>query len=144
MHKMRGLKSSCACAINHQDLCYPLFIHSVGEHRRPWSMRIRSVWSRPSLSPLSAHFAWWGSNHRTCYTLAGFRLTLSLPQAIIIVFCKQRRSRWDGSWWAVSSGSTLFDIQSFNFTYKLLSKRQFVLKESRRQMSSEIWHWKTP
>ena len=28
--------------------------------------------------------------------------------------------------WAVSSGITLFDIQSFSFTYKLLFKRQFV------------------
>ena len=28
--------------------------------------------------------------------------------------------------WLVSSGSTLFDIQSFNFTYNNLSKRQFV------------------
>ena len=25
--------------------------------------------------------------------------------------CKQCRSRWDGSWWAVSSGSTLFVIE---------------------------------
>ena len=33
--------------------------------------------------------------------------TLSLPQAIIIGFCKQHRSRWDGS------GSTLFDVQSY-------------------------------
>ena len=29
--------------------------------------------------------------------------------------------------WAVSSGSTLFDIQSFNFTYKFLFTQQFVI-----------------
>ena len=48
-------------------------------------------------------------------------LTLPLPQAII-GFCKQHRSRQ----WTVSSGSTLFDIQSINFTYKSLSKWWFV------------------
>ena len=32
-------------------------------------------------------------------------LTLSLPQAIIIGFCKQHRSRWDNSSWAILSGS---------------------------------------
>ena len=43
-------------------------------------------------------------------------LGISLPQAIRIGICKQRRSRWDGSSWSVSSGSTLFDILSFNIT----------------------------
>ena len=50
-------------------------------------------------------------------------LTLLLQQTGLTGFCKQHRSRWDGSSWTVSSWSTLFDIQSFNFTYKLLSKR---------------------
>ena len=31
--------------------------------------------------------------------------------------------------WAVSSGSTLFDIQTFNFTHTLLFKWKFVKKE---------------
>ena len=61
---------------------------------------------------------------KECYVKKEY-LTLSLPQAIIIGFCKQHRSKWDAHW-AVSSGSTLFDIQSFNFTYNSLSKRQFV------------------
>ena len=42
-------------------------------------------------------------------------LTLSLPQAIIIVFFANGIDPDE----TVSSGSTLFDIPSFNFTYKL-------------------------
>ena len=38
-------------------------------------------------------------------------------------FCKQRRSRLDG---AVSSGYTLFDIQSCNFTYTVTSFQSIV------------------
>ena len=38
----------------------------------------------------------------------------------------------------VSSGSTLFDIQSFNFTYKLLFKRKFVKKE--KQTTNVVWN----
>ena len=37
----------------------------------------------------------------------------------------------------LSSGSTLFDIQSFNFTYKLLFKRYFVKKE--KQTTNVVW-----
>ena len=43
-------------------------------------------------------------------------LTLSLPQAIIVAFANSIDSD-ETAQWAVSSGSTLFDIQSFNFTY---------------------------
>ena len=41
------------------------------------------------------------------------RLTLSLPQAIIIAF-PNNIDPDESAQWAVSSGSTLFDIQSFN------------------------------
>ena len=40
--------------------------------------------------------------------------------------------------WTVSSGSTLFDIQSFNFTYKLLFKRLSVEKEM--QTTNVVWN----
>ena len=66
-------------------------------------------------------------------TWAFSELTLSLPQAIIIGFCKQHRSRWDDrhiSW----SGSTLFDIQSFNFRYKHLSIHSLWKKKN------QIWN----
>ena len=39
---------------------------------------------------------------------------------------------------AISSGSTLFDIQSFNFTYKLLLKRYFFKKE--KQTTNVVWN----
>ena len=39
---------------------------------------------------------------------------------------------------AVSSGSTLFNIQSFNFTYKLLFKRQFVKNE--KLTTNVVWN----
>ena len=40
--------------------------------------------------------------------------------------------------WAVSSGSTLFDIQSFKFTYKRVSKRSYV--EIKKQTTNVVWN----
>ena len=53
----------------------------------------------------------------------------------MIGFYKQHRSTWDGS-----SGSTLFDVQSFNFTYmyKLLYKQLVCLKE--KQTTNAVWN----
>ena len=64
-------------------------------------------------------------------------LTLSLPQAIIIDFANSIDPD-ETAQWAVSSGSTLFDIQSFNFTYKRLSKRWFV--EIKKHTTKVVWN----
>ena len=64
-------------------------------------------------------------------------LTLSLPQAIIIAFANSIDPD-ETAQWAVSSGSTLFDIQSFNFTYKRLSKGQFV--KIKKQTTNVVWN----
>ena len=49
-------------------------------------------------------------------------LSLSLPQAEIIGFANSIDPD-ETAQWAVSSGSTLFDIYHFNFIYERLSKR---------------------
>ena len=51
-----------------------------------------------------------------------FPLTILLSQEIIIAFANSIDPD-ETAQWAVPSGSTLFDIQSFNFTYECLSKR---------------------
>ena len=40
--------------------------------------------------------------------------------------------------WAVSSGSTLFDIQIFNFTYKFFSIDSLLKKE--KQTTNVVWN----
>ena len=97
--------------------------------------KIETIWSEIELSnskPVLVCSAYRPpSAHRNCIDLfeeelysyiaqatgLEFIFTLPFPQALIGV-CKQRKSRW-----AVSSGSTLFDIQAFSFTYKRLSNR---------------------
>ena len=38
--------------------------------------------------------------------------------------CKQCRSRWDGSWWAISSGSALFAMLFLIFDWHLICKNR--------------------
>ena len=68
--------------------------------------------------------------------------SISLRQAIIIGICKRHRSEWDGSWWAVSSGSMLFDIPSFKFTYKLFSNHESIVvkKNKKKQTTNVVWN----
>ena len=59
-------------------------------------------------------------------------LTLSLPQAILIGFCKQRRSRWDGSY-----EPSHLDLRCLTFSLSILRINFFtslLKKKSRRQI----------
>ena len=65
-------------------------------------------------------------------------LILSLPQAIIIGFCKQHRSRWDGSYEPSHLNLRCLTFNLSTLCINFFSSDSLLKKKSRRQTSSEI------
>ena len=52
-------------------------------------------------------------------------ISSKMPKNKNIGLCKQRKSRWGGSWWATSSGSTMFALLSLNSQWDLAWTKGF-------------------
>ena len=132
-----NLSGNISCILNSGCIINPasILFKSIAGRYRPVSY--------PD-GPITARFRFIKNNLNSldCFYFIHMSLTLSLPQAIIIGFCKQHRSRWDGSY-----EPSHLDLRCFTFSLSTLCINFFssdclLRKKSRRQMSAEIWHQK--